>query len=62
MQGCTPKGYVKAEAIAPLVSRVVARHQTYVKDDVSYTGKEHLRRADLRDGTLLQKVVEAARQ
>lgn len=59
LQGCAPKGYVKASEIAPLVSTITARHDMYVKGD-SVLGVRKAERY-LRSSRLLRQVVGEAR-
>lgn len=56
--GCCPKGYIRAEGIATVVSAVSARHDKYVDGDESLSSLE---KDVYKDSTLLlTKTVEEA--
>lgn len=58
--GCCGAGAVRAEAIAPAVEKVSARHDAYVKADASLSEVD--RRIFLRSTELLRKVLAEARE
>lgn len=56
--GCGTPGYIKASAIEGTLVRLIDRHDVYVEADASLS--EPQRRANLRDGTLLKKLLSEA--
>ena len=57
--GCSPAGYIRADAVDGTLRRVVRRHKTYTKADESLTELE--RKLNLRDGELLIETLNAAK-
>lgn len=58
LAACTPPHTIRAEALDPVLRRVVVRHQDYVDQD--QTMDELERRIALRDGALLLLVLDEA--
>ena len=55
--GCA-SGMIRAEAIEGTLRRTLHRHQTYTKNNETLSDLQ--RRVDLRDGELLERVLDAA--
>lgn len=60
MQGCAPAGYVSLDAVDPVIRRVVARHQDYVREDETLSKTD--REVSLLEGELLIEELNAARE
>ena len=58
--GCAPVGYIDSAAVDGPMTRIIQRHQVYVENDPELDDLD--RRVFLRDGVLVQRILDEARR